>query len=340
MRRFLALIAVFALFLAACGSGDSDDAGVDDDTVAVSEEDSSDATDDDSPLDGVSADSGWCADAARIQAQVDELEAQGLPLQEQFRIQFDELLSPQLALLRSAPSAIAQDATRYADGLEEIGTRLEGVEYNLFALTEEDTAILEDPAIEASANVVEAYIEGVCQIEDLEPETADSTIRLTDDEIDALLSGPERDAVLGSLIAMGISEQEAECVMRSALGSGVDVLGNVNEELITMFGDCGISPGQLAALGLGIDESEVSAQLELLTSALTPELQQALRSSQEARDGLATVLQGQGLDAEQSTCAVEALTGVEDLSTLSDINVVIDLFVECGVSLSDLAAIG
>ena len=41
-----------------------------------------------------------------------------------------------------------------------------------------------------------------------------------------------------------------------ALGSGVDVLGEIDEELMELFIDCGITAIQLAAIGLGTSEDE------------------------------------------------------------------------------------
>ena len=344
MKRFLWLLALIALLAAACGGGDSDAT----DTSEVDEELS--ATDASAPSGAstASADPGsdpnssWCVGAAAVQARVDEIEARGLPLQEQLRAQFEELLEDQIALLNSAPSDLEADARAWADGLSEAAALFASVDYNFFALDEEQSAIIDDPAVQAASEAVEDYLENVCLIDiDGQPDTNSPTdLRLTDDEIDALLSGDERDEVIGSLVALGIGETEAECVMREALRAGVNVLGQIDAELIAILTDCGVSAEQLAAIGLGTTEEDVSTQLESIAALFTPELQAALQSSSAARDGLAAIFVQQGLDQGQADCAVQTLADLEDLSALEDLDQLLELMLECGISLNDLANIG
>ena len=125
--------------------------------------------------------------------------------------------------------------------------------------------------------------------------------------------------------------------MRVALGSGVDVLGAVDEGLLELLTNCGVTLEELAAIGLGTDQDGVREQLRALTSAFTPEFQEALKVSEEARTALAGLLVDQGFTQEASDCAVKTLA---DLSVLDDVEVLVGLFLDCGVSLTDLAALG
>ena len=160
---------------------------------------------------------------------------------------------------------------------------------------------------------------------------------LSDDEIDAVLAGDERDEVLAPLLSLGFDEAAAECAMRAALGSGIDVLAEVDEELMTLFESCGVSVEQLAALGLGTTEDEVAEQLRLLTSVITPEIQEALRSSEEARAGTTALLVGQGFGEEEAACLIQALVDLEDLALLEDLDTLVGMASGCGLSLSDLS---
>ena len=338
MKHMLAVLFATLLLLAACG--DSDDPR----TAEGQSGDAIGADDANGPAaDASSAStSDWCQGAIESQAEVDKLEASDLTVQEQFRARFETLLPGQLALLRAAPGPISGDAGELANGLETLAALLAAVDYNVFALDEADAALLEDATLEAAGGAVDDYVLEVCGL-DAQPEgseTASATVRLSDAEIDALLSGPLRDEILGSLGDLGIGDDEAECVMRVALGSGVDVLGAVDEGLLELLTNCGVTLEELAAIGLGTDQDGVREQLRALTSAFTPEFQEALKVSEEARTALAGLLVDQGFTQEASDCAVKTLAELEDLSVLDDVEVLVGLFLDCGVSLTDLAALG
>ncbi len=142
------------------------------------------------------------------------------------------------------------------------------------------------------------------------------------------------------LLDLGFTEEQAECVITEALATDVDILGEVDQDLVDLFASCDITARQLAAIGLGTSPDDVSQQLELLTSAITPELQAALRDSPEARSALVDLFVAQGLPHEASECAVQALIDLEDLAVLSDVDALLGLFIDCDVSLGDLTALG
>jgi len=153
-------------------------------------------------------------------------------------------------------------------------------------------------------------------------------------------SGSDTSSPEQPLLDLGFTSEQAGCVIAEAESTGADVLGEVDQELLDLFAACGVSAQQLAAIGLGTSPDEVSQQLELLTAAFTPELQAALRDSDEARGALVDLFVARGLPADASACAVQTLTDLEDLAVLSDVDAVLELFIGCGVSLSDLEGLG
>ena len=345
MRRPSALLFTFALLASACGGGGGDSADATTTTTAtdsteagVAATDASTSTTADTS-DAPAAAGDWCAGAARVQQRIDELQAAGTPLQDRLRIQFEELLDTQLGLLRSAPSRIEADALRYADALEQAAAELAEVEYNFFAIEEGSIPLFDDPAVQASSDVVTDYLETACEL-DTDGGDSGASLRLTDDEIDALLGGEDRDEVLGALLALGLDEAEAECVMRESLSQGVDVLGDADDELIALLEGCGVSANKLAAIGLGVDEGDVASQLQALTSLFTPELQLAMQLSSEVRDGVVVLFVDQGLSRPQAECAVQTLTDLEDLEVLNDTDRLLELMFDCGITLEDLATLG
>lgn len=347
MRRLIPLVLALSVLAAACGGGGDGDGSSTTTTVDTGDSTATTApaatattgpTTTERAADLAADGSDWCRGAADVQRRLDEIEARNLPLQERFRVQFEELLDDQLALLGNPPAAIAAESAMYAEALEEAARVLAEVEYNFFALEEGTTALFDDAEVQAASDTVTNYLDDTCELDTDGDESA--SLRLSDDEIDTLLGGEQRAEVLGSLLALGLSEGEAECVMRASLSQGVDVLGDADAELIALLEDCGVSADKLAAIGLQVDEGDVAARLQSITALFTPELQLAMQLSPDVRAGVVTLFIDQGLAEDQAECAVQTLTDLEDLEVLNDTDQLLELMFECGITLQDLAALG
>ncbi len=163
---------------------------------------------------------------------------------------------------------------------------------------------------------------------------------LSNDEIDALLDAEGADELLAPLLALGFGDDEARCVMATALRDGLDVLGEIDRELVDLMVGCGVSLSELAAAGLGVPETELVNQLETLAATINPELQTALRASEESRVAMAGLFSAQGLDEAIAMCLVEEIATIEDLAVLEDLNATIEIFLGCGITLDDLEGMG
>lgn len=309
MKRLLALLALGSILLAACGSGSEPEsvteAQPDSETETETETETEADTDTDTDSRGFS---DWCDGARWVDNEVDALAASSQALEVRLRRQFTgELFATQIDLLRSAPSEISVVANELADGLLEISELLVDADFVFFALTEEQLAIFESQDLEDAGDLFEAYTAEECNI--------------TEAEGDALLSGPERAGVLGPLMDLGVDEDVAECIMTEALLTGKGIDGAVDQELIDVMTGCGLS----------------LATLDQLRTVLSPELIQALNSSQQARDAIVAVLEAQGLAPDDAVCLVNNLADVTDVSALEDLGGFVALLAGCEITLDELA---
>ena len=320
MKRLLALLVVGSILLAACGS----------ETETETQSDSETET---------RGFSDWCNDARWVADEVDALAASSQALEERLRQQFaGELLATQIDLLRSAPSEISTIANELADGLLKVSDILVDADFVFFALTEEQLAIFESQDLEEAGDLFEAYAAQECGITDDETESAE-LLPLSQDEVEALLSDPERAGVLGPLMDLGVDEDMAECIMTEALLTGEGIEETVNQELVDVMIGCGLTIEQIAAIGLGVSEDEVSGTvgLDQLRTVLSPELIQALNSSQQARDAIAALLEARGLAPDDAACLVDNLADVEDVSALEELDGFVALLAGCEITLDELA---
>lgn len=163
---------------------------------------------------------------------------------------------------------------------------------------------------------------------------------LSEEEISQLLDGDGASDLIAPLLSLGFDDNEARCVMATAMRDGLDVLGEIDRELVDLMVGCGVTLSELAAAGLGVPEAELVSQLETLAASINPELQTALRNSEESRVAMAGLFSAQGLDQSIAMCLVEGIAAIEDLSVLDDLSATIEIFLGCGITLDDLEGMG
>ena len=344
MRKVLiTLIGFFAVFAAACGSSDTTSAQSEDDTATETATADSSATTAAASSAGSSSSSSYCAQVLVIEKAIDEIESRGLTFGDEIGAMFREVLDLQVDALSIAPDEIADPAVIVADGLTNLKTILEPVDYDIVALTEEQQELLDSAELNDAQDLLEQYHEDVCGTEEDSPDD-DEAPRLSSDDIDSLLNGPQREEVLGPIMAAGIDEAAAECTVRALFGAGIgfDLSDNANlDQLVDIMTGCGITLTQLAELGVQ-DSGEVfdpNAMLEGLRFVFTPEFINALRDNENARNSMAQGLVASGLDAAKAPCVVAAIAEAGP-SALDDLDTFINLFLDCGLSISELSALG
>jgi hypothetical protein len=132
--RVLGVVVVLALLAAACGDdggGDGDEGGGGDESAAE---------DDSASADDPAAVEAWCA-AFTDQAWFDFFGDDGVPDEAA-----GEALAPVVTELReSAPASIEEDATRYADGVDDVITAWSDADYDGDTV---DRAALTDASME------------------------------------------------------------------------------------------------------------------------------------------------------------------------------------------------
>lgn len=338
VTRLLALLLALAMIAAACGDSDdsSDDAADQATTTAVAADADGDDTTEttEAPTTTAAAtgssDSDWCTASREIAERSDEIEAMGLGFGETLRLQFTELFPRMRAAADNAPSDLDVDFDFYFEQIGAFEELLESVDYQIFNLTEEQANSLDDERMDEIDAAIENYNETVCGITD-DPSDEPADIVLTEEDVDALLNGPNRDEILGSLLELGVDEAAAECVMREVLLTGMaDAIGAnfTDPEFLSTLEDCGLTAADLAEIGLAQDPEEAAEVFEQLAAALplvagNPEL-------------LLSLFASLGLDAEASQCLADTLAAegaAEQMADLADFTAVIE---GCGVSLEQI----
>jgi hypothetical protein len=343
MRKALISLIGFAVFVAACGSSDTRSTQSEDDTATETTTVDSPATTAAASSSGSSSSSSYCARVVVIEEVIDEIESRELTFGDEMGAMFREVLDLQVDALGIAPDEIADSAAIIADGLTTFKTILEPVDYDIFALTEEQQELLDSPEFDNAQDILDQYHEDVCRVED-DSSADEDTPRFSSDDIDSLLNSSQREEVLGPIMAAGIDEATAECTVRALFGAGIgfDLSDNANlDQLVDVMTGCGITLTQLAELGVQ-DSGEVfdpNAMLEGLRFVFTPEFINALRDNENARNSMAQGLVASGLDAAKAPCVVAAIAEAGP-SALDDLDTFINLFLDCGLSISELSALG
>ena len=353
LLRLIAAVVAALFFLAACGGGGSDDSA-DSDTSSTGDSDGgasddagsgdsdstgSDDSDSDASSDDMSgsAASSWCDGAREISELADAIDAENLGMIATLERQMRELLPMQIALASQAPDEIAADVELFVDGLVQMQQTLEEADYNILDVNEEDMAVLDSPELNAASDRIEQYNEQVCGIDPDSGSDSDPSVGITDADIEAMLDSQQRDQILAPFIEMGLTEDQAVCVVRSVFSSGIATTPT-NPEFLSTLEDCGLTLEDLARIGMAMDDGDASGPgvvdsdaMETLMAALpifagNPEMVPMIV------EGL---VQG-GIPEEAAQCLGDALSAPDAAERLVDMAEVAAVLDDCGVSVEDL----
>ena len=265
-RWMLTMVAVMALFAAACG-GDSDGDDAAPETSAVSTDDSGDGTDGedgdaaetteapagtsapkDADFGGADPNSDWCQLAADVQQQLDAVEADPFAFFSE-----DGITTVTGALdqaVQVAPPEIRSDVATSRDAFAEIAAVLEEYDYDLLAIPPAELEAIDPAASEAAADRIEAYNEQVCGIE-----AGGGTS--TEDPGDAPSLG-DSDAAVDAFVtgltnSLPISEEQARCLAEELDFATLAADGSFDpndpellDQVFAVLGVCDISISDLA----------------------------------------------------------------------------------------------
>ena len=248
LKKFRALLAVGALFVAACGSDDAEPSGASADTQAPADADVS----------GHGDGSDFCDFVERTQDTDELLESiTGDPAE--LEEAMTELRSRVEALADVAPGEIGDDVKLFTDGILKLVDALDAADYDFL---DADLAFLEDEqlaqSISAATERIDEYSGDRCGIElgvsGDEPSTSDQD----DEDVGgddasgddfSLEGGTIREQLLEQFVGFGFTQDEANCLVEQIDVSNVDVLAGDPAEVLAMFEDCDIPLTKLAELG-------------------------------------------------------------------------------------------
>ncbi|MCP3937923.1 MAG: hypothetical protein GY708_21450 [Actinomycetia bacterium] len=345
------IVAVFAtlLFVSACGGGDDDESsdsadtevsdgsdssdGGSDDSDDSTSDDSDDSTSDDEDFTG--ADSGdWCDWARQFGEQEDAIDDENLGMSEGFERMFNDLLPQLQSAADKAPSEIDDDVDTVIEGFLLLRDKLESVDYNLFELSEEDMAILDRPEFVDANDRVDEYNKTVCGIDEPDSMDSGSSAGMSEADVEALLGSSNRDVYLVPLIAMGLTEDEAECVARSMLLSS-DAATPGSPGFAASLESCGLSLDDLADLegDASLGGLPPDAELATLMAALP-----VLAGDPALAAYVVQALVEGGIAQASADCIGEVLSSPDAAQTLSDEASVLAALDDCDVTIEQLMA--
>ncbi|MGH9133917.1 MAG: hypothetical protein ACRDZZ_08285 [Ilumatobacteraceae bacterium] len=237
------LVAALALVGAACG-GD-DDASTDD----AAESDSGDTGDNgDGGDDGGSGGGEFCDLARGVEEGEDLLEGVDFSdpdaIEDAYRTMIDRINDAS----DSAPDEIRDDIELVIDRSEAVFEALEDADFNILDV---DQSVLEDPEAEAASERIDAYLDNECGITTDSDDSDD-----TDDSDDSGdtgdtgdtgdVEGTIRDQLLTQFTAMGMTEDQANCLVDNIDFAEV-AEGNVDDPtaFFELFETCDIDITQL-----------------------------------------------------------------------------------------------
>jgi hypothetical protein len=215
-RGLTATLLATVLLVAACGDADEAETGADT-TVTTAAEADTGFTGDDSDR--------FCELARELDDQ-DPFEQGEFDLAEAFRDAVDSIDE----IIGVAPAEIRGDFETLQEGLQEVALAIEEADGDLFAVDPERLESLEDARYEQAADRIDTYLRDVCGIEIEDDELEPPAIDLQDAE--AGLAG-----------LLGITEEEARCLIEE---SGLEELDPENPDIGALFGAfdaCGVELG-------------------------------------------------------------------------------------------------
>lgn len=280
-RLLAALLAAFALVVAACGSDElegetesSIETG-DDTTDDTASGDAGDASDDELPTDdgGDAATSGLAEDDAGDEATSDVIGSAGstdfcgLYIQNQDLVtefdffdpvQVEQWLGTAVGLLDDAidraPSEIKGDLEIVRGDFDSLAEVLEANDYDFFAASEQLDA-LETPEVDAASDRIDAYVESVCGVD---PDAAGEEFvesLFDEDNIDSILGNEALfNEIIGGMTEDGeMTEEQATCFLQNLDGEVISGLMDdptsamsdpaALQDLLGVFETCGIPLG-------------------------------------------------------------------------------------------------
>lgn len=261
---------------------------------------------------------------------------------DEFRGAFDELFELTEQAADIAPEEIRADFELVRDGLSDVRSQLEDVDYDITAINEEDFADTEEQ--NAASDRIEAFIEEECGI-------VDSDVELSDDQLQEQLeeSGAGGGLIAQAFVEAGLTEDQANCLAERVtfdelLAFGETADGTPPAEFFEDLDACGVSLEQLTELGAmgGEDLGDLDLGEELGEESvedLLDDMEDVAPSTggdlpPEAVDIFVSTLVERGFTEEEARCLagpiLEDPTNADPLAAFED----------CGISLSRLAELG
>jgi hypothetical protein len=241
------MVAALALASGACG-GD-DDAAEDAPATSDAAEDAaatSDAADvgDDSGGDGDSNNSEWCQLARGVESESDLLDDVDFTDPEAIEDAFQQVIDSLEDAADSAPEEIEADVELTLDGFNELFDALQAVDFDFLEI---DQSFAENPEVEAASDRIEAYNERECGIERDSDVTDDTDTDTSTGDGDAGSDeGTLRDQLLAQFTAMGMTEDQANCLVDNIDFAEVADSGSPDTSaLLDLFETCDIDVAEL-----------------------------------------------------------------------------------------------
>jgi hypothetical protein len=238
------MVAALALASGACG-GD-DDAAEDAPATSDAAEDAaatSDAVDvgDDSGGDGDSSNSEWCQLARGVESESDLLDDVDFTDPEAIEDAFQQVIGSLEDAADSAPEEIEADVELTLDGFKELFDALQAVDFDFLEI---DVSLAENPEVEAASDRIEEYNERECGIERDSDDTDTDTS--TGDGDAGSDEGTIRDQLLAQFTAMGMTEDQANCLVDNIdFAEVADSGGPDTSALLDLFETCDIDLAEL-----------------------------------------------------------------------------------------------
>ncbi len=178
--------------------------------------------------------SDWCVSAREIEVVTAEAD-QALADPETARRFFADVLPDFEALLALAPEQIASEVRVSVEGFRQLEEVLAASDYDILNA---DLSVLDDDTITSARDVVDDYNEQVCGIE------ADSADDSADGGFDPA-NGTIRDQLIATFVQLGLTEQQAGCLVDSIDVTDPKTAGD-EAAILEAMQACGVTPSQLA----------------------------------------------------------------------------------------------
>lgn len=180
-------------------------------------------------------DSAWCGLARKLEQRDDDLESALLGEPAEVERYIAEYLAEVEAAVDVAPPEIADDVATFVDGVRALDAAFAAAGYDLLRV---DLSVISDLDAEMNAvsETIEQYDSDVCGIERDESSDDSSDIDPT--------AGSIRDQVIGELVELGMTQEQAGCVF-DAIDFTDPNVGDDLGAMLDVFEQCGVDPTEL-----------------------------------------------------------------------------------------------